>query len=33
MAILLLSAVITIAIFLIGGIAGNYIVTKIKEVL
>ena len=33
MTILLLSAVITIAAFIIGGIAGNYIVTKLKETL
>lgn len=33
MTILLLSAVITIAAFIIGGIAGNYIVAKLKETL
>lgn len=33
MTILLLSVVITITAFIIGGITGNYIVTKLKETL
>jgi hypothetical protein len=33
MTILFISAIITIACFLIGGLAGNYIVDKFKEIL